>query len=243
MIKAIILCAGVGSRLRPYTDSCPKPMLEISGKPLLEHTIDLLKSYGITEVAINLYHYSDAITGYFEDGSDFGVKIRYSLEEKPMGTAGALANLRDFFDDTFIVFYGDVLSNLDLKEIIRFHRKNNNLITIALYRVDNPTECGIVEFNGNNRITKFIEKPRTDEVFTNLANAGIYVIEPEILKYIPNEVPYDFGSNLFPLLLSKGIPIHGFEINGYLIDIGTKDKYEKAKDDFIKGRVHPPKFL
>lgn len=238
MMKAMILCAGAGTRLRPYTDYCPKPMLEISGRPLLEYTINLLRGYGIREIAINLNHHPDTIVRYFGDGSDLGVKIRYSLEEKPMGTAGALVNLRDFFNDTFVVIYGDVFSSLNLEEMMEFHRGCNTLLTIALYKVDNPTECGIVEFDGNNRITRFIEKPRRDEVFTNLANAGIYIIEPDILKYIPDGTTYDFGKDLFPLLLSNGIPIYGFKIKDYLIDIGSKDKYEKAKDDFIKGRLN-----
>lgn len=235
MIKAMILCAGVGTRLKPLTDKCSKSMLDINGKPLLEYTIDLLKKHGITEIAVNLYHNPESITKYFGDGSKLGVKIKYSLEEKLRGTAGALANFRDFFDDTFVVIYGDVFSNLDLKDMIDFHKSHKGMITIALYKVDNPTECGIVEFEENGKISRFLEKPKADKIFTDLANAGIYIIEPQIFEYIPEQEPCDFGKELFPWLLDKGVPIYGYPIEEYLIDIGTVDKYNRLKDDFTKG--------
>lgn len=237
MIKAIILSAGSGTRLSPLTDICPKPMLEIGGKPLLEHTIEYLRSYDITDIAINLHHLPEKVMSYFGDGSRFGVRLRYSIENVLLGTAGAVNNFRNFFDDTFIVVYGDVFTRADLKKMINFHKKKKCMLTIGLYTVDNPTECGIVDMDSSCRILRFVEKPMHHEVFSNLANAGVYVAEPEILKYIPDDVPSDFGKEIFLGLLSEGIPIYGMHINEYLIDIGTKEKYEKAKRDFIEGGV------
>lgn len=224
--------------MKPITDKYPKAMLNIGGRPLLEHTIRHLKSQGITEIAINLFYLPGVIKEYFKDGSKFGVRIRYAVEEKLLGTAGALRNFRQFFNDTFLVIYGDVLSNINLKKMISFHKRHKGLATIGLYRVNNPTECGIVELKPNNRITKFIEKPKPKEVFTDLVNAGIYVLEPQIIKYIPKRGVYDFGKGLFPYLLREGIPLHGYLVREYLIDIGTKEKSKKANEDVRKGRVY-----
>jgi len=237
MMKAIILSAGEGRRLKPLTDKYPKPMLEIGGKPLLEHTINLLKKHGITEIAINLHH-PEIVMNYFGDGSGFDVRIRYSIEKELLGTAGALNNFRDFFDDTFIVFYGDVFTDTDITKLIAFHKEKKSIATIGLYKVDNPSECGIVKLEENMRITRFVEKPGRHEIFTDLANAGLYVLEPLILNYIPERGEYDFGKELFPRLLREGKAIYGFPITDYLIDIGTKDKYERARKGLLAGRIH-----
>lgn len=239
MTKALILSAGQGIRLKPLTDKCPKSMLKIDGKPLLEHIINLLKHYGIREIGINLYYLPGVITNYFGNGKDFGVKIKYSRERKLLGSAGALNNFKHFFKDRFVVIYGDLLTSVNLKKMFDFHMKYKVMATVGLYRVNNPTECGVVKLEKDARITHFLEKPKKSEVFTNLANAGIYVVEPEIMKYIPKNRPYDFGKELFPQLLKKGIAMYGYPIKEYLIDIGTKDKYKKAKKDFIEGRVYP----
>jgi len=210
-------------------------MAAISGRPLLEHTIELLKNHGITEIAINLHHHPERVMDYFGSGDRLGVRLHYSLEKVLQGTAGALNNFRGFFDDTFIVMYGDVLTNADLQAIIDFHREKKGMVTIGLYRVNNPTECGIVEMDHNGRIAKFVEKPEKHRVFSDLANAGIYVAEPDILDFIPEGMPSDFGKEIFPQLLSKGMPVYGFPVSEYVIDIGTVDKYDKANRDFIEG--------
>ena len=237
MIKAMLLAAGAGTRLRPLTDKCPKPMLRIGGRPLLEHTVRLLKRYGIREAAVNLHHLPGKVMNHFGDGSRFGVGMHYSVETELLGSAGALVNFRDFFDDTFVVIYGDLLTRANLKKMISFHRKHRGMVTVGLYKVDNPTECGLVDLDAGGRISRFVEKPKKAEVFTDLANTGVYVLEPEVLKRIPRKVPCDFGKDLFPRLLKDNVPMFGCAIKEYLIDIGTMKKYRKAAADAARGRI------
>ncbi|MFH1352957.1 MAG: nucleotidyltransferase family protein [bacterium] len=234
----MILAAGKGTRLKSLTREIPKPMLEIGGKPILEHLINLLKKYGVNEIAMNLHHLKDAIKGYFGDGEKFGVRITYSYEEELLGSAGAVKKLEDFFSGTFFVVYGDLFTNADLKKLIEFHRDKSSQATIALYEVENPEECGIVGIDAENRIEKFIEKPAPCDVFTNLANAGIYVLEPEIIDFIPENKFFDFGRDLFPVLIEKKIPLYGYPVKEYLADIGTADKYERAQKAFLAGKFY-----
>lgn len=209
-------------------------MLPVGGKPLLEHTIELLKRHGITQIAINLHHKPEAITDYFGDGHDFGVEITYSPEDPILGTAGAVKKLERYLDDTFVVVYGDVLTNLDLTALASSHRRNGALATIALYQVDNPSACGLVAMDDHLRITWFAEKPPSEEVFTDLANTGILILEAEIVKHIPPDTFYDFGHDLFPRLLEDGVPMYGYPIadTDYLLDIGTIDHYERAQREW-----------
>jgi mannose-1-phosphate guanylyltransferase len=232
MVKAIILSAGEGTRLSPLTDTCPKSMLEICGKPVLEYIINSLRLSGIQEIAINVHSNYRKIIDYFGDGRDWNVRIQYSIEQELSGTAGALNSFLDFFDDTFVVWYGDVLSKVDITKILAFHKEMNGIATIGLYKVNNPTECGIVGLNDNHKITRFHEKPEPHEVFSDWANAGIYVMESSILPYIPEHEIYDFGKDLFPKILREREALYGFQIADYLIDIGTKEKYAKAQSDF-----------
>lgn len=238
-MKAIILAAGEGTRLRPLTLNCPKPMLPIGDKPLLEHTINWLKRYGFAQIAINLHHRPETITGYFGDGRRWGMEITYSYEENLLGTAGAVRKLQGFFDETFPVVYGDVLTDLPLDALLHFHqsRKPGNpygYMTMALYHVPNPTEVGLVGLDEGGRVISFKEKPRPEEVFTDLANSGILILEPEIIECIPENTFYDFGLHLLPKLLEIGTPIYGWPIptSTYLIDIGTKEKYERAQREW-----------
>jgi len=236
-MKAMILGAGAGTRLHPLTDKCPKPMLPIGGKPLLEHTFGLLRRHGITEIVVNLHHNPDVITGHFGDGAMWGLQITYSYEDQLLGTAGAVRKVADCFDETFIVMYGDVFTNVDLTELDKFHQLQGSSVTIGLYRVNNPAECGLVELDGNGRILRFVEKPALREVFTDLANAGIYVVEPIVLNHIPEVIPVDFGHDIFPCLLNNGMLLSGYLILDYLIDIGSFEKYEKAKRDWEEGKL------
>lgn len=233
-MKAIILAAGEGTRLRPLTQECAKAMLPVGGQPLLGHLVYLLRAHGLTEIAINLHHRPDDVVSYFGDGNDFGVQITYSYEQELLGTAGAVKKLRGFFTETFLVIYGDLLTTLDLTALIRFHQHQAGLATIALYWVDNPQACGIVALDEAGRIRRFVEKPGPDGVFSNLANAGIYVLEPEVVDVIPSGVYYDFGRDLFPALLENGMPLYGYPIQEYLIDIGTPGKYQQAQRDWSR---------
>ncbi len=227
-MKGMILAAGEGRRLRPLTDHLPKPMLPIGGKPLLEHIIIHLRDCGVTDLAVNLYHLPGAVMDYFKDGSRWGVSLRYSVEEQLLGSAGGVKRLQSFFDETFVVFYGDLLTWADLRPMIALHRWAGVLATMGLYHVVDPWNRGIVQLDEQQKIVRFAEKPPREQVFSNLANAGIYVLEPEVLSRIPAEQMYDFGHDVFPNLLAEGQPIAGYVIEDLLIDIGLPEKYEEA---------------
>jgi mannose-1-phosphate guanylyltransferase len=234
-MKAMILAAGEGTRLRPLTKMIPKPMLPVGGKPLLEHTICWLRSYGIKQVAVNLHHAPWLTQAYLGDGSAWGVRITYSLEDKLLGTAGAVKKLQNYFDDAFVVVYGDVLTNMDLTALVSFHRAKGGWMTIALYQVENPSACGLVKLDGEGKILRFVEKPSPEHVFTDLASTGVFVMEARVLDHIPSDTFYDFGHHLFPDLLAKGIPLYGYPIDAYLVDIGTMEKYREAQLDVREG--------
>mgnify|MGYP000440652861 FL=1 len=237
-MKALILAAGEGTRLRPLTLDRPKPMLPVAGEPLLAITVSMLRRHGITDLAVNLHHRPGAITNYFGDGAAWGVSITYSYEPQVMGTAGAAKKLEWFLDETFLVVYGDVLTNLDYQRLIQFHRDRQSLLTLSLYRVPNPTEVGLVGVDSDGRVFRFVEKPRPEEVFTDLANSGVLVCESEVLSYVPADTFYDFGHDLLPTLLSLGKPLYGLPLSPaeYLIDIGTPENYERAQREWPAAR-------
>lgn len=213
-------------------------MLPIGGRPLLAHILEWLRRHGVEEVAINLHHLPHVVMEAFGDGRAFGLRIRYSVEETLLGTAGALSRFLDFFDQRpFYVVYGDLLTAVDLGALLQFHRERGGVGTVALYRVPNPTECGLVDMDETGRIRRFVEKPPLEEVFTDLANAGIYVLEPHVLSYVPKGQFCDFGRDLFPQLLAAGEPLFGYPIRHYLLDIGTLEKYRQAQEDWAAGRV------
>ncbi|MBN1219709.1 MAG: nucleotidyltransferase family protein [Anaerolineae bacterium] len=235
-MKGMILAAGEGTRLRPLTDHLPKPMLPLAGRPLLEHIIIHLRECGIVDLAVNLHHLPDAVIDYFGDGSLWGVNLRYSVEEHLLGSAGGVKRLQSFFDDTFVVYYGDVFTRADLRPMIELHRQHGAPATMGLYRVPDPWNRGIAQLNKNQAIAHFVEKPPKEQIFSDLANAGIYVLEPEILDYIPPEQPYDFGHDVFPDLLARGVRVTGYVIEDILIDIGLLEKYEEA-DRFVSMKM------
>jgi NDP-sugar pyrophosphorylase family protein len=234
MIKALVLAAGRGTRLRPLTEALPKPMLRLGGKPLLQHIIELLRDNGVEEIAVNLHHLPEAITGYFGDGSRLGVQLHYGFEPELLGTAGAVNNFRDFLDTTFIVYYGDCYTRANLRPLLDLHRRKNSLATISVYEVDNPWECGIVTIDGKGRVTRFEEKPPRDKVSSHLANAGIYVLEKEGLDYIPREGFSDFGFHVLPAMLAEQKDIFAFKLTESLIDIGSIEKYKHAARIFFQ---------
>jgi len=236
-MKALILAAGKGTRLQQLTVNCPKPMLPVQGQPLLASLVSWLRKHHITQIAMNLHHCPKVITDYFGEGQHMGVSITYSYEETLLGTAGAAKRLQTFLDEPFVVVYGDLYTNLDLTRLIKFHRRHKRgafpdlLATLALYRVPNPTECGLVEQDTVGRITRFVEKPPPDQVFTDLANAGVMICEPNILEFVPEETVYDFGRDLFPERLRAGISLFGQPLadSEFLIDIGTPGGYVRAQ--------------
>jgi len=221
-MKAMILAAGQGTRLRPLTDHIPKCMVSIGGKPVLEHTIEWLRRYGVTEIIINLHHLPEAIRGYFGDGQKWGVRITYSLEDRLLGTAGGVKNVAWFFDGPFFVWYGDNLSTCRLDRLWEFHRVKGGIATIALYYRDDPTPSGIVGLDEDDRIVRFQEKPQPDQVFSHWVSAGLFVLEPQVLDFIPfaslrtgaAEGFPDFGRDIFPSMLAANQPLYGYRLSG-----------------------------
>lgn len=240
MMRALILAAGEGQRLRPLTLHMPKPMVPVGGRPIIEHLIGLLRAHGVREVAINLHYRPDAITDYFGNGQKFGVEITYAHEESLLGSAGAARALDGFLTDTFLVLYGDVLTNVDLTALGAYHRAVGAAGTIGLYEVEDPSRCGIVELDAGGRVTRFVEKPPPGTITGNLANSGILILEPEVLKEIPVGQPYDFGHQLFPKLLDQGIPLAGVRLDGYILDIGAPERLHEAETDYRTGRFRSP---
>ncbi|MDA8188703.1 MAG: nucleotidyltransferase family protein [Dehalococcoidales bacterium] len=211
--KAMILAAGKGTRLRPHTEQVPKCMMPIWGKPVLAHTIQRLQQYGVVDLLINVSHLPKIVTKHFGDGSRLGVKITYSLETEALGTAGGVKNAAWFFDGPFFVWYGDNLSTCDLRRLYTFHRSRGGLATIALFQREDPTGSGIVGLDEEDRITRFLEKPKPDEVFSHWVSAGIFVLEPEVLEAIPDRGNPDFGRDVFPTLLQEGAAIYGYRLS------------------------------
>jgi NDP-sugar pyrophosphorylase family protein len=235
-MKAMIMAAGVGSRLMPLTKDTPKPMVPMANRPLMENIVELLGRHHFKEVIANLHHQGESISGHFDDGHDFGLKLLYSPEEKLLGTAGGVKKCEWFLDETFVVISGDALTDMNLSELLVQHRKRGALATIALKEVVNVEQFGVVLTAGDGRISKFQEKPARKEAFSHQANTGIYVFEPEIFKYIPAQF-YDFGSQLFPRLVEMGAPFYAVSVQDYWCDVGNIETYRQAHVDVLQGRV------
>jgi mannose-1-phosphate guanylyltransferase / phosphomannomutase len=231
------MAGGEGTRLRPLTSNQPKPMVPVAGKPCMEHIVELVRRHGITSAVATLAYMPQVISGYFGEGSHLGVELDYSVEEVPAGTAGSVKLLEHYLDEAFLVVSGDALTDMDLTALIEFHRHKGAMATLALKRVPDPLEFGVVITADDGRIERFLEKPTWGEVFSDTINTGIYVLEPEVLAEIPEEVPYDFSKELFPRLLEAGAPLYGFVADGYWQDIGNLIQYQEANRDALDGKV------
>lgn len=237
-MKAVIIAGGSGTRLRPLTYNTPKPMVPLFGKPFLQYQLEHLKRHGITEVIINLHYLSDVIQAHFGDGSELGLKIVYSLEEKPLGTAGAVKLAEEHFDDEpLVVLNGDILTDIDLTEMIARHRVNKARATIAMIHVTDPTSYGLIFTEDDGRITRFLEKPSWDEATVDTVNAGIYVLDPSVFRYVPRQEAYSFERGLFPLMLQLNENVFGYATDCYWLDIGSPQKYLQAHTDILMDRV------
>jgi NDP-sugar pyrophosphorylase family protein len=232
-LKAVILAGGVGTRLKPLTHNRPKPLIPIAGEPCIDYMIKSLVAADFKRLIVTTGYMSDTMIKSIGDGKKFGASILYAFEEQPAGTAGAVKNVSEFLDDTFVVASGDVLADVDIKELFEYHRKKRATATMALTTVDNPVEYGIVGLNNDNRIVKFKEKPKAEEVFSNLINAGIYILEPEVLDFIPENQMFDFSKNVFPALLEAGKPIFGAPLSGLWMDIGRPSDVLKATFEVV----------
>ena len=238
-MKGVLMAGGEGSRLRPLTSRRPKPLAPVAGKPVMEHIIGLLRRHGITEVVSTLHYLADEVESYFDNGSDFGVSMEYVVEDTPLGTAGAVKMADKLLKgETFLVISGDALTDIDLSALIEHHKREKNDVTIALQRVTNPLEFGVVVTDEAGRITRFLEKPSWSEVFSDTINTGIYVLEPGILDRMVRGRSYDFSKDLFPEMLRDGAKLGGYIIDAYWTDIGNLDQYQQANYDALQGKVH-----
>jgi mannose-1-phosphate guanylyltransferase/phosphomannomutase len=236
-VKAVIMAGGEGTRLRPLTSRAPKPMIPLANRPMMEHIVHLLAAHGFDEVVVTVAFMADAIRNYFGDGSEHGIKITYSNEDSPLGTAGSVGNARAMLDDTFLVISGDVLTDINLTSVVEFHRSRGSAATLALKSVENPLDFGIVITESDGSISRFLEKPTWGEVFSDNINTGIYVLEPEIFDFIPPGKPVDFSSEVFPALLGAGRTIYGLPVEGYWEDVGTLEAYLRANFEALDRRL------
>lgn len=237
-MKAMILAAGVGSRLDPLTRNIPKPLVPIVNKPVMEHIVEMLAKNGIKDIMVNLHYLGEQIQEHFGDGSKWGVRIQYSPEDRLWGDAGSVKKCESFFDeDTFVVVGGDDLADVDLRRLVRFHQEKKALATIGLSLVDDPSEYGIALLNDRGRITRFLEKPKGEVIFSNSANTGVYIFDRHIFELIPKATQYGFGNNLFPLLLQQKARFYGYLTSSYWKDVGSLRQYQEAHRDALSGRV------
>lgn len=238
-MKAVVMAGGFGTRIQPLTNSRPKPMLPIINKPMMEHTMMNLRDLGIKEFIVLLYFKPQIIKDYFGDGSDFGIKISYVVPDADFGTAGAVKLAEELIgDENFIIISGDLVTDFDFQKIFDYHKEKNAKLSITLTSVENPLEFGVVIANAEGRIEKFLEKPSWGEVFSDTINTGIYIIEPEILKYIPKNENYDFGKDLFPRLMKEGVELIAGNAEGYWRDVGNPESYRDVYEDILTGKVN-----
>ncbi len=238
-MKAVILAGGEGTRLKPLTLRRPKPLIPIAGRPCIDFVIRSLIASGFREIVITTAYMSDRLIQSIGDGLDYNASILYSFEGNPAGTAGAVRRVANFIGETFVVAMGDVVADVDFRALYDFHRDRGGVATIALTRVTDPTQYGIAAIDDRGRIMKFREKPKKEEAFSNLANAGIYVLEPRVLELIPPDQPFDFAKDVFPKLLAKGLPVYGREIEGVWMDIGRPRDLWRASMEVVRREGRP----
>src|SRR5256712_3384412 len=236
-MQAVVMAGGEGSRLRPLTINRPKPMVQTVNNPCLGPISHLLRRHGIDAAFVTLQYLASVIKDSYGDGGGLGMRLRYSVEETPLGTGGSVRQIGDDLDGTFLVISGDALTDIDLSKIIAFHKQHEAAVTLTLVHVPNPLEYGVVITNEDGRIAKFLEKPSWGEVFSDTINTGIYVMEPRVLRqYAVGEV-FDFSKDLFPKLLAEGEPLFGYVADGYWTDIGSIPEYARANADLLQGKV------
>lgn len=236
-MKAVILAGGLGTRLRPLTCAVPKPLVPVVNKPLLEYTLQLLKKHGFDDILILLYYRGDSIRDFAGDGGRFGIRISYLENEEDLGTAGSVESARSCLEQPFLVISGDTISNFNLEKLADFHRDKKSLLTIVLTRVKDPLEFGITVNSKDGRIERFLEKPSPEKAFSKVVNTGMYIIDPEVMDYIPHGQKFDFSKDLFPVLLEKELPLYGYTASGYWKDVGTINEYLNVHNEILKGNA------
>jgi mannose-1-phosphate guanylyltransferase len=236
-VKAVVLVGGEGTRLRPLTYFTVKAMVPVLNKPFIEYIIRHLSHHNINEIILAIGYKPDSITGYFSDESQLYAKLIYSVETDPLGTAGAIKKAEAYIiDNTVFAMNGDVFTDLNFTEMLNFHKNRGAKVTIALTPVEDPTRFGVVETDSNQRVTRFVEKPKREQVICNMINAGVYIIETEVLKRIPEGKRCMFEHDIFPSLLAEGEPVFGYTTDAYWIDMGTPEKYLQLNGDLLSGK-------
>src|SRR6266542_3150761 len=236
-MKAVVMAGGEGSRLRPLTSSMPKPLLPVAGRPIMEHILLHLRRHQLRDVVATVQYMGASIRNYFGDGSEQGVALTYSVEDSPLGTAGSVMLARQQLNEPFVVISGDSLTDIDLGAAARFHRERKAIATIVLKPVPNPLEYGVVVVDEGGAVQRFIEKPSWGEVISDLANTGIYVLDPAVFDFFRPGEPTDWSGDVFPKLLKEGEPVFGWVAAGYWEDVGSHAAYVKANIDCLEGRV------
>jgi mannose-1-phosphate guanylyltransferase/phosphomannomutase len=240
-MKAVVMAGGEGTRLRPLTINRPKPMVSLVDRPVIQHIIELLKAHGITDIIITVQYLANMIQDYYGDGSAYGVRIRYSLEDIPLGTAGSVKNAEHLLTEPFLVISGDALTDFDLTKIIQHHQRSQAMATLTLTRVENPLDFGVIITDESGDVRQFLEKPSWGEVFSDTVNTGIYVLNPEVLSYIERGKMTDWSKDIFPRMLHKGDRIAGYIAEGYWTDVGTIEEYMRACGDYLTGKMRLPR--
>ena len=234
----MVMAAGLGTRLRPLTDFLPKPMMPIANRPVLHHLLNLLARHDVRDVGINLHVNPEMLQAYFGDGAELGISIRWSHEPELLGTAGGTKKLEDFWErETILVTSGDGLHDIDVTALLGHHRRSGALATLAVKPVDDPSAYGVVILDRETKIRGFQEKPRPEDARSNLANCGVYVIEPELLERIPFDTFVDFGQDVWPSLVSAGEPIYAYTAMAYWNDVGDLDALRNTILDAVLGNV------
>jgi mannose-1-phosphate guanylyltransferase len=237
-MKAMLLAAGLGTRLRPLTYEVAKPMFPVLDTPVMEHILRLLAKHGFDDVISNLHYLPEQIEERFADGSRWGVRLRYSHEKELLGTAGGVRNVREHFgNETFLIISGDALTDIDLTALWRRHKELGGICTLSLRRVDDPSQLGVVILTEEKRVQGFQEKPDPAEALSDLGNCGIYVFEPEIFDYFPEDEFVDWAQHVFPTLLEQDVPFYGHEIGDYWNDIGSMHEFRQGNFDALAGAV------
>lgn len=237
-MKAMVLAAGVGSRLDPLTSQLPKPLAPVANRPVMEHILRLLKTHGFEDVVSNLHYLPEQIKQYFGDGSSLGMNIDFRFEPELSGDAGGVRACRNFFgQETFIVLMGDLLTDADISRVYAEHKRKGALATIGAKQVEDVSQFGVIVTDESGFITGFQEKPKQEEALSNLASTGIYILEPQIFDYMPKTGTYGFGRQLFPSLVEKGLPVLSVDLQSYWSDIGTINQYRQSNFDALEGAV------
>ncbi|MFA6430769.1 MAG: NDP-sugar synthase [Candidatus Margulisiibacteriota bacterium] len=245
-MKAVIIAGGLGTRLHPLTYNTPKPIVPVANRPFILHQIELLKQHGIKEIILNLHYMQDSIRNVLGDGKSLGVKLYYSIEETPLGTAGAVKNAEEYFDkEPLVVFNGDILTDINISQIVDYHKRKKSKATLTLTRVEDPTAYGLIISDKDGRISMFLEKPSWEQVNTcsaefgsaNTINSGIYVLDPAIFKKVPRGTIYSFERELFPSLLERGEAMFAYISDRYWMDIGKPGQYMEAHEAIMRNEV------